>query len=167
MEWPQKPTCHKSNSPIFQLGETHWREPEPTRAPYGTTFRTCSYCGSIHPEDLLTLLKGGARLGGSDWKYGWPHKFYVYEIPNPLAGQTVQMGSESKRVDGQIVSSPILGAAPSTQQSKWYNEHLLDDGFDEEAQDALIKVLADQAGIQFTLDGKKLTYSAPHMGYQR
>lgn len=39
--------------------------------------RTCTYCGGIHPEDLIVLLDAGARLERTDWKYGWPHKFYV------------------------------------------------------------------------------------------
>lgn len=82
-------------------------------------WRTCWYCGSIHPGDLYELLTGvktypagdpvtfrdregnvkvvmqvgestsigpthpAITLGGADWKYGWPHKFYVDGIPNP------------------------------------------------------------------------------------
>lgn len=30
------------------------------------------------------MIRDGATLGGSDWKYGLPHKFYVYR--NPLGG---------------------------------------------------------------------------------
>jgi len=41
------------------------------------TCRCCTYCGGIHPEDLVTLLNEGVRLQNTDWKYGWPHKFYV------------------------------------------------------------------------------------------
>lgn len=37
----------------------------------------CSFCGSLHPSDLVTLLKAGATLSPADRKYGWPHKFYV------------------------------------------------------------------------------------------
>lgn len=44
----------------------------------GDPFYTCSYCGSIHPTALATLLKTqGAHFSGSDWKYGYPHKFYL------------------------------------------------------------------------------------------
>jgi hypothetical protein len=51
-------------------------------------FRTCSFCGSIHPGDLLELLNNGGRLVSSDR----PDKFYVF-TPNPVAGELVQMGS--------------------------------------------------------------------------
>lgn len=38
----------------------------------------CSYCGSITIEKLVELLATpGTSYGGSDWKYGWPHKFYI------------------------------------------------------------------------------------------
>lgn len=46
-------------------------------ANYLYCWRHCSHCGSIHPEDLMLVLKSGAKLRGSDWKYGWPHKFYI------------------------------------------------------------------------------------------
>jgi hypothetical protein len=49
--------------------------------------RQCSYCGSVHPEDLLKLFETGAYLSGSDWKYGYPHKYYVEKVPNPKFGQ--------------------------------------------------------------------------------
>lgn len=38
----------------------------------------CEYCGSLSVKDAVELLKTpGTRFSGSDWKYGWPHKFYV------------------------------------------------------------------------------------------
>jgi hypothetical protein len=42
----------------------------------------CSYCGSFHPKDALELLKKGVHASGSDWKYGWPHKFYISGYSN-------------------------------------------------------------------------------------
>lgn len=51
-----------------------WREPS-----RGEHFRRCSYCGSMHPEDLVTTARG--RVDWADRKYGWPHKFYVH-VPN-------------------------------------------------------------------------------------
>lgn len=59
---------------------------------HGIPWRTCSWCGSIHPEDLLSrgepdMMKsvsvGGRHLvdvPNVEWahmKYGWPHKLYV------------------------------------------------------------------------------------------
>ncbi len=52
-----------------------WQRPTGNRP-----FRTCSYCGSIHPEDLLDLLSMGDTLSKADEKHGWPHKFYTSEF---------------------------------------------------------------------------------------
>jgi hypothetical protein len=65
-------------------------------------------------------------LGGSDWKYGYPHKFYVNNIPNPEAGKTVVIGSRSKMVDGEMHSEDIYGEASKTISRKFYTRHLLD-----------------------------------------
>ena len=38
----------------------------------------CSHCGSIDVASVLVMLVSrGTRYSGSDWKYGWPHKFYL------------------------------------------------------------------------------------------
>ena len=34
-----------------------WRPAEREREPYGVAHRTCGYCGSIHPADLVTYLQ--------------------------------------------------------------------------------------------------------------
>lgn len=53
-----------------------WRDPD-TRWP----LHTCSFCGSVTPEDAeRLLLREKATASGSDWKYGWPHKFYIGDI---------------------------------------------------------------------------------------
>lgn len=142
MNFPVRPTCHGdvSQGGVFKVGDLAWR---PERA--GESFRTCSYCGSVHPEDLLRLLGEGARLGGSDWKYGWPHKFYL---------------TRHKR-DGE----------ERGLWAKWYNEHLEDVGLDEEAFKTLVAKLAEHSSIEFSWgekDGRRvLRYIAPHPGYQR
>lgn len=38
---------------------------------------TCTYCGSISPARFLEILRDGEDVSGTDWKYGWPHKFYA------------------------------------------------------------------------------------------
>lgn len=39
---------------------------------------SCSYCGSMTVgEAILRLKTAGTRYSGADWKYGWPHKFYI------------------------------------------------------------------------------------------
>jgi hypothetical protein len=47
-----------------------WREPA-----HGEHFRRCSWCGSVHPDDLAAETDW--RASWADRKYGWPHKFYV------------------------------------------------------------------------------------------
>lgn len=184
MKFPEKPTCHPPAGSVFAYGNTFaWRDPKPDTSGPGTHLthhvRTCDYCGSIHPEDLLKILESGGSLGGSDWKYGWPHKFYV-TAPNPKKGEIVQIGSSSGPVydeDGVLKrdaegnylrkSDPIMGAAGDFH-GKWYNEHIMDEGFDDEARAALIAALEKHAHIRFNVDPEKgLGYAAPSRGYQK
>lgn len=134
MRWPDKPTCHGRQDPLYPEHKMEWW----TRA--GEDRRTCSYCGCVHPADLLRLIEAGAEVGGSDWKYGWPHKFYVTTPSNP----------EQKGI-----------------WAKWYNEHLKDAGYDDEALALLLAKLEKHSGIRFELDGGRLRYRAPHAGYRR
>jgi hypothetical protein len=53
-----------------------WSWADPRR---GAHFRTCNFCGCINPEDLAAEPQW--RAAWADWKYGWPHKFYI-ELPN-------------------------------------------------------------------------------------
>lgn len=87
MLWPTSPSkTHPTdpNSPFtYDTVERKYRAPRE-----GESHRTCDYCGSIHPEDLHKgLMELEWRLGGSDWKYGWPHKFYVYGPKNEMIGK--------------------------------------------------------------------------------
>ena len=43
----------------------------------GIEKRYCSYCGSLHPEDLYELLDVCDRAEFADRKYGYPHKIYI------------------------------------------------------------------------------------------
>lgn len=102
---------------------------DPTHTHYDNfqTFRTCSYCGSIHPIDLLSALKNGATVHGSDWKYGWPHKFYIEKVPNkypdlPVVASWVSHIENGKSVllcEGDHPAGPY-------HHAKWYNKHFLD-----------------------------------------
>lgn len=38
---------------------------------------TCSFCGSVNPLNVAEWLNNGNDASGSEWKLGWPHKFYV------------------------------------------------------------------------------------------
>jgi hypothetical protein len=165
--WPPVPTCHGDTSQggVFKFGPTKWSDPRVDEE-YGQSepFRRCSYCGSVHPEDLLRLIEGGASLHGADWKYGWPHKFYVEGIPNLTPGVRAKIGSETK--DG--VTTPMYGTSNATLMAKFYNEHLMDAGYGREELEKLIRVLHAQGGILFNIDPDKgLCYRAPRAGYQK
>ncbi len=71
-------TCHKNarfanDTDTWKLEWTakrHGQHPDPCDH--------CSYCGSVHFDDIRRIIAEGGKLGGADYKYGWPHKFYVY-----------------------------------------------------------------------------------------
>lgn len=71
-------TCH-NGAPFAGLttdGKVLWQEN--THGNHPDPYRHCSYCGSLHFEDIRKIVEEGGKLGGSDWKYGYPHKFYIY-----------------------------------------------------------------------------------------
>jgi hypothetical protein len=194
--FPDKPLCHvRPGGSVFTY-DAHpvtWRAPELFRQPSAQPFRTCSYCGSIHPEDLFHALRAGAHLHGSDWKYGWPHKFYVEGIPNPLAGQQVEVGSRSypilecpscrTRPDSSVMglvtcpecnidytiidrrNEKIMGLAPPDAYAKFYNEHL-NDLTDPDTFGLIAEAIYDSSQIAFILVDGKLKYRAPRHGFQ-
>lgn len=227
--WPSEVTCHAGET-IYAGRVPHWDPPQPEpvphpkdmenmpplpegaefTSPYGRPFRDCSYCGSIHPEDLYNLLSRersqatcprcnlaeepvsppsreitkeeldawsrwnrarfqphtcGVKLGGADWKYGWPHKFYVEGIANPIAGRLVCSGRTYSR-EGNSWHEPHPASAHT--HAKFYNVHLKD--LSPEAFALLAPVIQQHAGIMFKLTTKegqvKLSYAAPYAGYQ-
>lgn len=232
--WPTVITCHgeeprfTDRPPTWCPAESHPRRPtgefsadypplpEGVHYPgHCSPFRTCSYCGSIHPGDLYDLLMLPRRegpcavcalgpaphppqcppdreptdeevqtwrrwhqtrtsyhncrvtMGGSDWKYGWPHKFYVQGIPNPIAGQPCITSAES-RMDAAGHRVSVWGEphpAPAFTGGKFYSDHLRD--LEPPAMDALAPLLLEHTGIAFERDEHGLKYRAPHMGYQR
>lgn len=161
MKWPEQPTCH-AGKPYSTMRPVVWETREDEH------FRRCNYCGSMHPEDLIAALQQGAKLGGSDWKYGWPHKFYV-EVPNPTPERQVYRGGSSyiDETTGQRVTTEEYGDQGPCIHAKWYNDHLRDDGYDDDAWGALVAALAAHAGITFRIDDLgNLMYTAPYHGYQ-
>lgn len=124
--------------------------------------RTCSYCGSINPEDLISMLESGkATLHGADWKYGWPHKFYI-KYQNPIAGQDCRIGI---RYLGGGQQQEIRGPASKLGHAKWYNKHLLD--LSDEMFEKISRLLYQATNIKFLKDEKGIKYQAPHFDYQK
>lgn len=157
--------CHKID-PVFKYGrDIHWRtmDTEPLNDKQGLATRTCSYCGSIHPEDLLKAIEAGAKMGGSDWKYGWPHKFYVKGIPNPIAGQEIEVSSVHQ---GEEKLSSVREPAKDTVRGKFYNVHLED--LNDIDFTKVATVIEWETDIIFNRHPEKgLGYSAPRPGHQR
>jgi hypothetical protein len=174
--WPTRPTCHDGNYQAARFGESTYRDPNKPDpdGKYGwSSVRTCSYCGSIAPEDLHRLLTadGPPRMGGSDWKYGWPHKFYVHEIPLPAdyvglsfaTGRHSYTNEDGQRVE-EITHRTELGA--NSGSGKFYSEHLND--LEAAAFSALAPLVELHTGIHFERDEQgRLLYSAPMRGYQQ
>jgi hypothetical protein len=151
IKWPEDVRCHitSPDDPRHAYREpAAWRPPEPDAEPYGYPYRTCTHCGSIHPEDFLHWLANGARLNESDWKYGWPHKFYVEDIPNPQAGKRVCNGSDN--------GAPTYGEGAKHTHAKWYNIHLKD--LEGEAFEAVVAVLRERTKIEFSRDEKGIKF---------
>lgn len=169
MQWPKRPTCHDGDYQAKRFRKQWaWEyRASDKRNPDGEPFRRCNYCGSIHPEDLLSALSTDAQLGGSDWKYGWPHKFYV-EIPNENRDRQAEIGGKSyfDEEKGESVYEPTYGAEGDFH-AKWYNVHLQDQGYDDEALEALLRRLTETSGIEWGVTEGKVWYKAPHFGFQR
>ncbi len=98
----------------------------------------CGYCGSCSAVEALAALRAvGTHFSGCDWKYGWPHKFYL-DVP--------------------------FGPRDSFRM-KFYSEHLLD--LAEDIEISRISDLWGQAfGVRFERRAGKLHYSAVHRGFQ-
>lgn len=166
LTWPARPTCHDHEHSAKVFGETHWRGPRTENrddkkygpSPYQETFRTCSYCGSMNPEDLFNALGAGAKIGRTDKTY----KVYVEGMPNPKAGQTYQSYTHTGRLTPEMAASgeweevpdgfdSVTGkpkvsyrkvsstsTCPPTLFAKFYNDHLQD------LDDATLRALSDR-----------------------
>lgn len=144
-----------------------WRAPS-----HGQHYRTCSYCGSIHPEDLAAEAAWTAEW--ADAKYGWPHKFYV-AVPNREPAQRFITGASTGTPSGLAGSEWIrpddlpadvntegwsglsetyqwvsIGTRP-THHAKFYTAHLADPAVNPEALETIQRV----SGLRFRFhDGR-------------
>lgn len=102
----------------------------------GEPYYTCSYCGSVHPMALHEILKTpGAHFSGSDWKYGYPHKFYL-----DMPADALWQGSPS-------------------QHMKFYTRHLSD--LPDEELKPLAELIEPFFAIRFFRDDDgRLSYRA-------
>lgn len=128
MIFPVRPTCHDKDYYAQRFGEVHWQTRD-------DGMRHCSFCGCIHPEDLMNFVKSNpdprSKAYLADPKYGWYHKYYI---------------------DLYHGDTPIY--------LKFYNEHLIDEGYDEEAINTTLAFLTDIGPIKWVKD-EKGTYCVP------
>lgn len=115
----------RDNSPLRHGGRDldRWRKD-----------RTCSYCGSMHPDDLMQAIRDGKVIGPTDKSY----KFYVSE---PLTederadrrqqqiGRYVGMGLTTEQATEQADADPVLGEG--AHLGKFYTPHLSEQQGDE------------------------------------
>jgi hypothetical protein len=65
--------AHDTDPGTLRYRPIYWLAPTGSR-----DYRRCSYCGSMHPEDLLRILTAnGEKLEMAAMKFGWPHKFWT------------------------------------------------------------------------------------------
>jgi hypothetical protein len=169
MKWADAPTCHVADYGARQIT---WRDPVIDRGtentpPHIEPWRTCSYCGSIHPEDLLLLTQQVAftdpysrntsdftermrlaHMDCADFKYGYPHKIYVH--PNIIFEPETKFVSGTRIVDGKPQASHWSNG--KSLWAKFYTVHLSDNGIDDEAFASIANALTKHVGVEFSRD---------------
>ena len=131
--------------------------------------RSCGYCGSMHPADVVAAIKAGARGEWADMKYGWPHKSYFENIPNPHVGLLEVRASanflpDDHRKDWIQTSDghwhePGTPAAEKTH-GKFYTIHLMDATPEER------DLIESHLGLKFEFfDDGKVSWKRVGMGH--
>jgi hypothetical protein len=122
---------------LFPDGRVPWEDATPPDIESGRTtgrLRHCAYCGSMHPAAVAAAIRAGARGEWADRKYGWPHKAYFIDIPNPHTGLLESRASANFKpedrpdwiqVDEHHWREPGK-PAPETTDGKFYSVHLMD-----------------------------------------
>lgn len=159
LSWPERPTCHNQDpSPFAQQEYMHWRESRGTGV-RDVPYQTCGYCGSLHPAAMLRILRDSPiHVEVVSWKYGWPHKIYVTHR-NDRAQEQAEIGSDSRMINGERVTTPIMGEAGHFT-SKFYTQHLMDEGYSDDAFAALADEIDRVTGIRFSRAGERLRYQS-------
>jgi hypothetical protein len=142
-----------------------WRDAEPPNIAKGQRYwtgrlRSCGYCGSMHPSDVVAAIQAGARGEWADMKYGWPHKSYFEGVPNPHAGLLEVRSSANFKPDEDYTKDWIETGdghwrkpgkpASETTHGKFYTVHLMDATPEEKA---IIESHLELT-FEFTDDGK-------------
>jgi hypothetical protein len=145
-------------------GGWHWEPPQ-----RGEHFRRCSFCGSIHPEDLAAEPEWTPSW--ADMKYGWPHKFYA-DIPNREPNQLyVTSASQNQYTEDYIPLEQLTDEQRAVAErdaylrdddpwthfqfghrrnhfGKFYTVHLADD----QIADSVAADVEQRSGLAFTFE---------------
>lgn len=129
-------------------------------------FDSCGYCGSMNPVELAELIETGkAIIGGSDWKYGFPHKFYV-KVINPEPDKLFEISYEGNYdEDGNYCKRNIQYAKREYIHLKFRSNHLA--LLDNETFDKVAPVISKACGIEWYKKDGEIYYKAPYHGYQK
>jgi hypothetical protein len=109
------------------------------RAPPSSEHQACSYCGSMHPDELMALVEQGALITPTDESY----KIYV-EVPHLMAGRDIQVGTVTGPTHDYLgkpmfenitpeekaagyVHRQRIAKAPAFKTEKFYFQHLSDE----------------------------------------
>lgn len=158
-----------------------WRDPS-----HAEHYRTCSWCGSINPEDLAAEPNWTASW--ADRKYGWPHKFYVDVVnreperlfvvgmasrdPRPEEEGWIKwddLDEEQRKVvddwNGIVVRSKataeehpaaVMLATRQTHHAKFYSVHLADPNITPEVRNTI----EERSGLRFAFREGRVTWQA-------
>jgi len=145
--------------------------------------KRCWYCGSLEPVEMLSLFQAGrvVRYSGSDWKYGYPHKFYL-DIDSGKPAVTYYVINDERvtkeeydkaMADSNYRCRPGGGRSMGSGHergtgliyAKFYTEHLKDVE-DKELFTRVTQMIYEKFRINFGIQDGKLMYSAPCHGYQ-
>jgi hypothetical protein len=138
-------------APMYPDGKVAFKDPIPPQPNKlgGGTLRHCEHCGSMHPADVVAAIKAGARGEIADMKYGWPHKVYFHDVPNPHKGLPASRSGASQPQEGYIKAGERNYLAPpqpepATTWGKFYTIHLQDATDDER------EVIENYLNLRFT-----------------
>jgi hypothetical protein len=113
----------------------------------------------MDPLQLAELIEAGkATMSGSDWKYGWPHKFYI-QVVNPHPDKQVLKCSRSYMDEnGERKHEEEYGPEGPTLHMKFYSEHL--SFLDPHTFAKVAPVINEACGITWEKRDGELYYTA-------
>lgn len=142
--------------------------------------RSCGYCGSMHPSDVVAAIQAGAVGSFADMKYGWPHKAYFSKIPNPHVGMLESRMSQSHPQQEDIDSGAMIRVptgrfsetdgsptytwvekgkpASALTNGKFYSVHLQDATPEEK------DIIERHLGVRFTFNGSTVRFDPIKFG---